>query len=185
MLEQALIGYRIVVKKYCYLPRCCQQARIARISQPVLWPGKTNNLPDIIGFFTLMSSRAHVSPHGSRRTITGAVIDHYDLKGIVGQRLSPQACQRAQYQVAPVVCTHDDAEARRNARRLALTSLAFAFSCVQAEFLPGSHDAFLGRIFRAHMNIVPVAQTHCAMALAMAAPVMPANAINGRASASV
>jgi len=35
------------------------------------------------------------------------------------------------------------------------------------------------------MNIVPVAQTHCAMALAIAAPVMPANAINGSASASV
>src|SRR5207248_870228 len=80
-----------LVKKYRNLARCSQQASITRIGQSILWLSKTLDLPDIVCLVLFLPPRVYIGAHRIKCAIIGAIIDDDDFKGIIGQRLSPQA----------------------------------------------------------------------------------------------
>ena len=81
----------VIVKKYRNLARCSQQASITRIGQSILWLSKTLDLPDIVCLVLFLPPRVYIGAHRIKCAIIGAIIDDDDFKGIIGQRLSPQA----------------------------------------------------------------------------------------------
>src|SRR6266436_1765431 len=114
-------------------------------------------MPDILWVLPFLHASTDIGADCIECAVAGAIIYDDDLKLMIWERLTTQACQGGKCKIAPIVGAEYDAKARR--------------------YLHDVPMSFL------QMITEPTADTTRARVLATAIPIIPHNTIHGRASA--
>src|SRR5579875_1152245 len=112
MFQHTRIDQRIIIQEHHNLTGRSQQARIASVSQAILWFRKAAHAPV---FFTLLPRLAdrQRGVQRAQRSILRAILNDNDLEILRWERLATQRSQSSQHKISAIVGAENDTETRR------------------------------------------------------------------------